>query len=687
MKRVKSLLAVMLTVSVILSILVTSTAEETYPSEWQADILQLMDANGIPRTTTISKQLKIDVDVESEVRTLSARRVNSDQLIMSADVSFLSTVDLDADSWTEIQTWLESVVDEAIAGVEPDTEKMAEAIDKALTKARKQFSPNVDEEIPVWAADTLLIESVAVTMPFYPELTNGDSNDETRRLQERLVQLGFLDDVADGYFGPKTAAAVTMLEEHVRALEQDLIDAREQESADPEVSPEPTEISQSSLEEQSDVEETTGAEDRTEADPLAEPEPTPTPALTPVTPADGIADPLLQAYLFSDDYVIAREDLSKGDSGDAVLRMQRRLSRLGYMTDTPDGEYGGSTARSVLIFQYYNNLALDGVATIEVQNRIFSDDAIVPDNRMLSLGSAGDAVKVLQERLRVLGFMNGAADGDFGTTTEKGVKNLQEYLREREEIRLRADTEAMAELAESGRDIDTLLTVEVNGIADPLLLDDFYSEDFPVTPVDLENGAQGGDVVRLQRRLNGLEYYYSTLDGDYGGGTEKAVRDFQKRHSLKQTGIADQETMKLLFSGEALKALKPYVLKISTADQRVYAYGLDDNNEHTVLVRTMKCSTGKNATPTPKGTFQSGTGPGARWHYFKKFKCWAQYAYYVQGDIMIHSVLYNEKNGPVTQSSVNNLGRKASHGCIRLSVEDAGWIYKNCPANTKIIVY
>ena len=101
----------------------------------------------------------------------------------------------------------------------------------------------------------------------------------------------------------------------------------------------------------------------------------------------------------------------------------------------------------------------------------------------------------------------------------------------------------------------------------------------------------------------------------------------------------------------------------------------------------MKCSTGKNATPTPKGTFQNGTGPGARWHYFKKFKCWAQYAYYIEGDIMFHSVLYKEKDGPVTQSSVNNLGRKASHGCIRLSVEDAKWIHQNCPRNTMIIVY
>ena len=145
--------------------------------------------------------------------------------------------------------------------------------------------------------------------------------------------------------------------------------------------------------------------------------------------------------------------------------------------------------------------------------------------------------------------------------------------------------------------------------------------------------------------------------------------------------------MQVLFSGEAKKALKPYELRVSIDDQRVYAYEPDANGDYTVLVRTMKCSTGKNDTPTPKGTFKSTTGPGARWHYFKKFKCWAQYAYYIQGDILFHSVLYNQKDGPVTQSSVNNLGRKASHGCVRLSVEDAKWLYTNCPKATTVVVY
>ncbi len=326
------------------------------------------------------------------------------------------------------------------------------------------------------------------------------------------------------------------------------------------------------------------------------------------------------------------------------------------------------------IFQYYSGLDQTGIADAATQRRLFAADAAAPDNAMLTVGSSGDAVSKLQKRLRVLGFASIAVDGGFGSSTKSGVENLQTYMREMEEDAVAASTASE-------------LTVEVNGVADPLLLDDFYSDSFPAIPAAMQNGSTGRDVVRLQRRLTTLEYYTSVLDGQYGSGTTEAVSEFQKRNGLEETGIADHTTLATLFDENAKKALKPYVLKVSTADQRVYAYAPDANGEYTQLVRTMKCSTGRKSTPTPTGTFQDSTCPGARWHYFTKFHCWAQYAFYIQGDIMFHSVLYNSKGGKVTQSSVNHLGSKASHGCVRLSVEDAKWIWSNCPAKTKVIVY
>ena len=33
------------------------------------------------------------------------------------------------------------------------------------------------------------------------------------------------------------------------------------------------------------------------------------------------------------------------------------------------------------------------------------------------------------------------------------------------------------------------------------------------------------------------------------------------------------------------------------------------------------------------------------------------------------------------------LGINASHGCVRLSIENAKWIYNTIPSGTKVIVY
>lgn len=666
MNRFRSILAIVLALTLLTSIVAITAAETTEPEAWQADIRKLMSEASIPQSTEICYDLSLPEGVEPENHSLAIEKVSSSGTTMQASLNLIATESYSKQDWEALDAWLKETVDSAIQGIAVDTESLANVIAKAISQARRASAPA--GETPVWARETWQVSRIEVTIPYYPELSKNVDGAATQRLQERLIELGYLDDKADGYFGKKTEAAVEMLERYVRELEQDLIDARP--TAEPTVAPAATVAPENPL---------------PDDHPIATEEPEPEP--TPVTQVDGVADALMQAYLYSGEFKITRGELKMDDQGDAVTRVQNRLRQLGYMTDKADGIYGGSTARSIRIFQYYNGLDVTGVADENTQEQLFSQGAKQPDNQMLASGSTGDAVKTLQQRLRLLGFSKSSADGDYGANTVQAVKNLQTYMRGLEERSVRADAEKMAAVNAGTATVESFLTVEVNGIADPLLLDDFYSDSFPAIPERIDADSFEGDVVRLQRRLSALEYYYSSLDGDYGSGTKKAVESFQKRHKLDQTGVADQSTLEILFSEDAKKALKPYVLKVSIDKQRVYAYAPDENEEYTVLVRTMKCSTGKDDTPTPKGTFQNGTGPGARWHYFKKFKCWAQYAYYIEGDIMFHSVLYKEKDGPVTQSSVNNLGRKASHGCIRLSVEDAKWINQHCPSNTKIIVY
>ena len=65
----------------------------------------------------------------------------------------------------------------------------------------------------------------------------------------------------------------------------------------------------------------------------------------------------------------------------------------------------------------------------------------------------------------------------------------------------------------------------------------------------------------------------------------------------------------------------------------------------------------------------------------------AGYDVVIEGDIMFHSVIYGSKNtNSLRSGTVRQLGSKASHGCVRLAVENAKWIYDNCTAGTPVTV-
>lgn len=60
----------------------------------------------------------------------------------------------------------------------------------------------------------------------------------------------------------------------------------------------------------------------------------------------------------------------------------------------------------------------------------------------------------------------------------------------------------------------------------------------------LRNGSRGDDVKALQTLLIGNEYYCGTfgMDGIFGDGTDRAVRNFQKKNRLEVDGIVGPAT-------------------------------------------------------------------------------------------------------------------------------------------------
>lgn len=128
----------------------------------------------------------------------------------------------------------------------------------------------------------------------------------------------------------------------------------------------------------------------------------------------------------------------------------------------------------------------------------------------------------------------------------------------------------------------------------------------------------------------------------------------------------------------------PYYIKINRQQNVITVYEKDENGEYTEPVRAILCSTGL-YNATPKGVFHLSNK-----YIWRELNggVYGQYASRITGGVLFHSVPYASKNkSTLYWDKYNKLGQQASMGCVRLTVEDAKWIYDNCPSGTAVEVY
>lgn len=123
-----------------------------------------------------------------------------------------------------------------------------------------------------------------------------------------------------------------------------------------------------------------------------------------------------------------------------------------------------------------------------------------------------------------------------------------------------------------------------------------------------------------------------------------------------------------------------YKLEVNTKKCVVTAYVKKSGKW--VPYRAMICSPGASGSSSPHGTFK--LKEKYRWLKMKG-GVYSQYCSYIAYNCLFHSVWYY-KESPKTQSTYqyNQLGKRVSHGCVRLSTVDAKWVYDNCKRGTKV---
>ncbi len=145
-------------------------------------------------------------------------------------------------------------------------------------------------------------------------------------------------------------------------------------------------------------------------------------------------------------------------------------------------------------------------------------------DEILQLGDTGDNVKILQEKLKILGFYNAMITGSFGLATEVGVKAFQE---------------------DAGLD--------KTGVVDKKTWDSLfqYTEQARIllrqNPT-LSSGSEGSYVSDLQTKLKALLYYTGPINGTFDLETENAVKRFQLNNNLTASGVVNNQTWSLLNS-------------------------------------------------------------------------------------------------------------------------------------------
>ena len=301
-------------------------------------------------------------------------------------------------------------------------------------------------------------------------------------------------------------------------------------------------------------------------------------------------------------------------TSEQVVRLEQRLSELGFFTADSDSVYDADTRAALESFQQANGLEVTGLADTATLERLNSAEALSRQDYLtrfsnafaqmavLGTGAVSNDVLVMQRHLKDYGYFSGEPSGTFDDATRQAVESFQMVnglpitgLADGATLmRLMADspitwpaflTEMSAGEGDTGLNVYVLQTrlqqmgyftgsrtacfgeltrqavmdfqrdsgLEVSGAADAATWAAIYSRSGKAADAGgaMRFGDSGDNVRAVQERLNALGFFDNAVTGEYGYSTETAVRLFQTAANLESTGLLDTETSSRLMADTA----------------------------------------------------------------------------------------------------------------------------------------
>ena len=204
------------------------------------------------------------------------------------------------------------------------------------------------------------------------------------------------------------------------------------------------------------------------------------------------------------------EILRRGDRGEAVRELQEILRAIGVFDGNITGSYDEATEAAVRRFQRDRGLIEDGMAGPQTRAAISAvarsqtrpsppqnvTPSASPTSPVFTLGSQGNAVRQIQQRLQLLGYFPHTLTGTYDERTQEAVQQFQ-------------------------RDRD----LEIDGIVGEQ------------TIIALERSLSPQQVRDLQQRLQQAGFYSGAIDGIWGEATQQALQAARARYGINPADI------------------------------------------------------------------------------------------------------------------------------------------------------
>ena len=131
----------------------------------------------------------------------------------------------------------------------------------------------------------------------------------------------------------------------------------------------------------------------------------------------------------------------------------------------------------------------------------------------------------------------------------------------------------------------------------------------------------------------------------------------------------------------------PYYIYVDLTNQIVTIYNTSDHS----IARQMLCSAGV-GDKTPVGEYimpaKDRKDERSEWYWMPNAYTWVKYPTKIYYAYFFHSIPYNDnRDDAISQTALEQFGNAASHGCIRLLLDDAYFIATECLKGTYVKIY